>query len=69
MPGGVGDVNTSMHIPALVHLITRISKFFDVTIYSVIKPDNNCEYFYCDQKRNIKSPDLRYKIMGTQMEP
>jgi glycosyltransferase involved in cell wall biosynthesis len=47
MPGGVGEVNSFVHIPALVNLVSRLSHRFEITVYSVIKPDGVSESFRC----------------------
>lgn len=59
MPGGVGDVNSPVHIPALVNLVIRLSRRFDITVYSVIKPDDNRGTFSCGDAK-VKFINARY---------
>lgn len=59
IPGGVGDPATSMHVPAQVELISRLSVCHDMTVYSVIKPDGNDRPFRCG-KAEVKFVGARY---------
>ncbi len=59
MPGGVGDPSTPMHVPAQVNLVRRLSERFDLTVYSVIKPDGDSRPFLCGRAQ-VKFVRARY---------
>ena len=59
MPGGVGDPSTPMHVPALVDLVSRLSESFEITVYSVIKPDGDARPFRCGNAA-VKFIDAHY---------
>jgi glycosyltransferase involved in cell wall biosynthesis len=45
MPGSLGRHDTIMHVPAHMNLIERLSTFFDITVYTYIKPDRDSREF------------------------
>jgi glycosyltransferase involved in cell wall biosynthesis len=46
LPGAIGHTS-SMHVPAIVGLVSRLSAFFDITVYSFVKPDGDDQPFTC----------------------
>ncbi len=59
IPGGIANAQSTLYIPSYVNLISRLSLRFDVTVYSLIKPDGDDKQSLCGSAK-VKYISARY---------
>jgi glycosyltransferase involved in cell wall biosynthesis len=65
MPGGVAERDEELHIPALYDIVSRLSKTFDITVFSLVAFKERKKEAVCGEAR-IKFVDARYNDHWTR---